>query len=73
MSAECGKHGVDLHGDTFNGLACPVCEVEADRDRLLRDLENANAEIEDLKAESSPLGRAGRRMADESFGIDPCV
>lgn len=43
MSAGCGKHGVDLHGDTFNGLACPVCEVEADRDRLLRDLENANA------------------------------
>src|SRR5688572_11923656 len=35
MSAECNKHGVDLHGDTFSGLTCPVCEAEIERDSLI--------------------------------------
>lgn len=34
MGAECDEHGVDLHGDTFSGLVCPVCEARAEADRL---------------------------------------
>lgn len=38
MSAECERHGVDLHGDTFSGLVCPVCEAEQERDALVREI-----------------------------------
>lgn len=42
MSAECDKHGVDLHGDTFSGLVCPVCEAE-------QRAETAEAEVKRLR------------------------
>lgn len=50
MSAECSVHGVDLHGDTFSGLICPVCKseeaiarLEAERDYLLHMPEGLSA------------------------------
>lgn len=46
MSAECHKHGVDLHGDTFTGLVCPVCELEAQRDEALAQRDSLREGLE---------------------------
>lgn len=65
MGAECDEHGVDLHGDTFSGLTCPVCDARDEADRL----RGALSELDDPEQLAQMFHEAYERLAP-GFGYE---
>lgn len=83
MSAECEKHGVDLHGNTTTGLICPLCERDHHIDDLIHKVDRMRrdgpeqvaklvsqaTEIRDLRDELEYRASRAKLLEDAGRGL----